>query len=402
MLPIATSIKPKRTPYMNYFLIAVNVVIFLLSMQLAVNPRTRQHMLVLRPWAQTFILDSNYPNIWQFVTYAFLHGGTGLVSHGLMHIIGNMFFLYLFGNNVNDKLGNIGYLCFYLAGAVFSAIGYTLISSNPILGASGAVAAVTGAYLVLFPNTLVTVVYWFFFIGTVEIRALWFIVLKLIFWDNVLAADPRYGIAYNAHLAGYAFGIIAILGLLAIGLIESNYNDLWAMLRQWNRRRRFRDAVSDGYDPYQGRSARKNVSARVEDASGNAGSQQEIIDYRSRISGAMSSRNATQAAKLYRELLEKDPSQTLPRQLQLDIANQLMSEGQWQPSADAYQKFLSLYGNYEYAEQVHLMLGLLYSRYLDRPREAIDHLKKAREHLTDTGQKAMCRQEIDRLEAENI
>ena len=230
MLPIATSIKPKQTPYMNYFLIAVNIIVFLLSMQLVVDPQTRRHVMTLRPWTQLFILNSDFPNTWQFATYAFLHGG-------FMHIIGNMFFLYLFGNNVNDKLGNIGYLCFYLAGAVFSAIGYTLISSNPILGASGAVAAVTGAYLVLFPNTLVTVVYWLIFIGTVEIRALWFIILKLIFWDNVLMADPHHGIAYNAHLAGYGFGISTILGLLAMGLIESNFNDLWSMLRQWNRRR---------------------------------------------------------------------------------------------------------------------------------------------------------------------
>ena len=126
------------------------------------------------------------------------------------------------------------------------------------------------------------------------------------------------------------------------------------------------------------------------------------MDYRSRISEAMSNRNPAHAAALYRQLLEIDPSQILPRQLQLDVANQLMSEGKWQSAADAYQKFLSLYGNYLYAEQVHLMLGLLYSRYLDRPREALDHLKKAWENLTDTNQKTMCRQEIDRLNAENI
>ncbi|MHC4290934.1 MAG: hypothetical protein ACYSTR_01800, partial [Planctomycetota bacterium] len=103
------------------------------------------------------------------------------------------------------------------------------------------------------------------------------------------------------------------------------------------------------------------------------------------------------AAGIYTELLEIDPSQILPQQLQLDIANQLMAEGKWQPSADAYQKFLARYGNYEHAEQVHLMLGLLYSRYLDHPQEAIEHLNKAYGHLTDTGQKTMCQQEIDRL-----
>ena len=382
---------------MNYLLITVNVIIFLLSMRLVADPHGKL-IFLLRDWARPFVLMPDYPNTWQFITYAFLHGGDGLLQNGLMHIIGNMFFLYLFGNNVNDKLGNIGYLCFYLAGAVFSGLGYTLISSNPILGASGAVAAVTGAYLVLFPNTLVTVVYWFFFIGTVEIRALYFIILKLIFWDNVIAADPSHGIAYNAHLAGYAFGIFTIWGLLAVGLIETNFNDLWSMIRQWNRRRQFRDAVSDGYSPYDGKPMRKAVSSHIEETPMSAEQQNATFDLRSRINEAMHHRNASEAAGLYLQLLEIDPSQILPRQLQLDVANQLMSEGKWRPSADAYQKFLTQYGNYEYAEQVHLMLGLLYSRYLSRPQEALEHLNKACDHLSDIGQKTMCRQEIDRLE----
>jgi membrane associated rhomboid family serine protease len=393
MLPIATSIKPKQTPYMNYFIIAANVVVFLLSMHLVLDPRTGKSVLDLRPWAEPFMLLSDYPSIWQFVTYAFLHGG-------LMHIIGNMFFLYMFGNNVNDKLGHIGYLCFYLGGAVFSGIGYTLISSNPILGASGAVAAVTGAYLVLFPKTLVTVVYWFIFIDTVEIRAMYFIAFKLIFWDNILAADPNQNIAYNAHLAGYAFGILAIMGLLSVGLIDGGYNDLWYMIRQWNRRRGFRDAVSDGYDPHQPNTARKTVSSHVEETPAVSPQQQQVIDFRSRISGAMNSRNPNQAAALYLELMEIDPPQILPRQLQLDIANQLMAEGKWQPSADAYQKFLAQYSSYEHAEQVHLMLGLLYGRYLNQPQEAMEHLNKAKDKLSDADQKTMCQQEIDRLQSE--
>ncbi len=389
MLPIATSIKPKQTPYMNHFLIAANVVVFLLSMYFVRDPQGKPG-LDLRPWAEPFMLLSNHPSIWQFVTYAFLHGG-------LMHIFGNMFFLYMFGNNVNDKLGHIGYLCFYLGGAVFSAIGYTLISNNPILGASGAVAAVTGAYLVLFPKTLVTVVYWFIFIGTVEIRAMWFIALKLIFFDNILMADPNQNVAYNAHLAGYGFGILSIMGLLSVGLIDGGYKDLWFMLKQWNRRRQFRDTVSDGYGPHRGNLGRKSVSSHIKDAPVVSPQQQQIMDFRSRISGAMNSRNASQATGLYLELLEIDSSQILPRQLQLDIANQLMAEGQWQPSADAYQKFLAQYSSYEHTEQVHLMLGLLYGRYLDRPQEALEHLAQAREHLTDSSQKTMCQQEIDRL-----
>jgi len=375
---------------MNYFLIAANAVVFLLSMHLVLDPRSGKSVLDLRPWAESFMLLSDHPSIWQFVTYAFLHGG-------LMHIAGNMFFLYMFGNNVNDKLGHIGYLCFYLGGAVFSGIGYTLISSNPILGASGAVAAVTGAYLVLFPKTLITVVYWLIFIGTVEIRAMYFIAFKLIFWDNILAADPNQNIAYNAHLAGYAFGILTIMGLLSIGLIESNFNDLWSMLRQWNRRRHFRDTVSDGYDPHRPNTVRKTVSSHIKETPAVSEQQQQIMDLRSRISGAMNGRNASGAAAEYLQLLEIDPSQILPRQLQLDIANQLMTEGRWQPSADAYQKFLARYSSYEHAEQVHLMLGLLYGRYLNHPQEAIEYLNKAKDKLSDPNQKMMCKQEIDRL-----
>jgi len=180
LLPIRTSISPRRTPYINYALIAVNVVIFLLSYSPTHNPFTGEQQL-LRNWANQLVLDPAPGRLylWQFVSYAFLHGS-------VMHILGNMFFLYLFGNNVNDKLGHIGYLCFYLAGSVFSGVGHVFMSGASVLGASGAVAAVTGAYLVLFPQTLITVLYWFFFIGMIELPALYFIAFKLIIWDNVV------------------------------------------------------------------------------------------------------------------------------------------------------------------------------------------------------------------------
>ena len=148
-----------------------------------------------RPWVHQFMLYGERPYLWQFVSYAFLHGG-------LMHIVGNMFFLYLFGNNVNDKLGNLGYVCFYLSGAVFSGVGHILTGGGAVLGASGAVAAVTGAYLVLFPQTLITVLFWFFFIGTWEVPALYLILLKMILFDNVIARGSAL-VAYEAHLAGY-------------------------------------------------------------------------------------------------------------------------------------------------------------------------------------------------------
>ncbi len=387
LLPIRTSIRPRRTPYANYAIIAINVLIFFLEYQ--VNPRTGQ--LGFRPWVYHFMLVSERPSLWQFVSYAFLHGG-------IIHILGNMFFLYLFGNNVNDKLGHIGYLCFYLAGAVFSAIGHLLVGGGDVLGASGAVAAVTGAYLVLFPQTLITVLYWFFFIGTIELPALYFIALKMIIIDNVIW---RYTpmVAYDAHLSGYTFGIATMIGLLATGLISSGSLDLWAMIKQWNRRRKYRDVVSSSYDPYTGRTGTREVKDReIKKTPAQQQAEEKAKQLRNEISRRIQERNLPAAAELYLELINHDSEQILPRQPLLDIANQLAGENKHAESAQAYEQFLTHYSNYEYAEQVQLMLGLLYSRYLGQTEPAIKHLQAAANKLTDPSQLKMCQDELASLQ----
>ena len=388
LLPIRTSIRPRRTPYANYALIAVNVAIFLLTYQLNTRAGT-----ILRPWAQQFELVPVRPQLWQFVSYAFLHGG-------YLHIGFNMFFLFIFGNNVNDKLGHISYLCFYLAGAVFSGVGHAVIHSAsgvPTLGASGAVAAVTGAYLVLFPQTLITVLYWFFFIGTIDVPALYFIGLKLILIDNVIATYTP-NVAYDAHLAGYAFGILAILGLLATRLVGSSNFDLLAMIRRWNRRRRYRDVVASGYDPFGARVPAKPIKTKEVKTPAQKQNDGKIKKLRDEISKRMLERNLAEATKVYLELMVLDSGQILPRQYLLDIANQLASDTRPAESARAYEQFLAHYANYEYVEEVQLMLGLLYSRYLEQPADALKHLREAAKKLSDPGQSKMCRDELARLE----
>jgi membrane associated rhomboid family serine protease len=385
MIPIKTSLKPRQTPYANYLLIAANILVFILSYHWqGLFSGSRRMMDPLQPWVRQFLLTPEHLFLWQFITYAFLHGG-------IMHILGNMYFLYIFGNNVNDRLGNVGYLCFYLAGAVFSGIGHTLFSSTPVLGASGAVAAVTGAYLVLFPNTLITIFYMFFYIwDTMEIRALYFIAFKLIVWDNIF--EPKFSpqaIAYGAHLAGYSFGILCILILLAFGLIDAGHDSLWAMLRQWNRRRVFRDTVSSGYNPFGVGKPQKPVSVEIKD---DSVSQEfsEIAHLREQIADALAHKNTPQAAKLYKTLLEADPKQTMSRQNQLDLANALMSDSQWDWAARAYENYLTQYSQSEYVEQVQLMLGLLYTRYVPKLDRAEELLRRAREKLTQPGQIRMC------------
>ncbi len=396
LLPIRTNIWPRRTPYANYALIAINVVIFLLSYggPFRYTIGGEPVILSIRPWAAHWLLIPADWQYWQFLTYAFLHGS-------YLHIIGNMFFLYIFGNNINDKLGHYWYVLFYLVGAVLSGVGHTLVnlsSLSPTLGASGAVAAVTGAYLVLFPQTLITVVYWFFFIGTVEVPALWFIVFKMILFDNMIAGFT-HGVAYDAHIAGYAYGIGTTLLLLATRLVSSSSFDLWAMIKHWNRRRLYRDAVADGYDPFAWTEARKRVEAKeVPSSAGDPQKQTRIEQIRHEISRWIAQRNLPAAADLYLEMMQIDREQVLPRQHLLDVANQLASDQRTMEAAQAYEQFLTHYGNYEYVEQVELMLGILYSRYLHKPKEALDHLRKACEKLSDPNQLEMCRQELARLQ----
>ncbi len=397
MIPIRTSITPRTRPYANYVLIAINIVAFALTFGPHGHRAGVEYVVVsMHHWAESLALIPAEWRPWQFVSYAFLHGG-------YMHIIGNMFFLYLFGNSVNDRLGHFWYTLFYLTGAVFSGVGHVVMNASsvaPTLGASGAVAAVTGAYLVLFPQAIVTVVYWFFIIGTIDVPAIYFIGFKMILFDNFIGRVSS-DVAYDAHLAGYVYGIGLTLGLLSRGWLAGNGTDLWTMLKHWNRRRAYYQTVASGYDPFAATAGRKTVVATEVGAvtapsSNDAQVRQLIEDIRSRAA----QRNLAAAADLYVKLMAIDDQQILPLQTQLDVANQLASEQRSREAAWAYEQFLTHYGNYEHADQVALMLGLLYARYLNRRSRAIEFLNRAIEKLSDETQLRMCREELARLQGQ--
>src|SRR3954471_21242309 len=155
VIPLRTDNRLRATPWMNWAIIALNIAAFMVQWWFP------QPMYRLR-------LDPRDPSLATFFTYTLLHQGVG-------HLASNMLFLYIFGNSVNDKMGGIGYLGLYLAGAVFSGVGYVATSTMPVIGAGGAVSAITGAYLVLFPRAHVTLLYFFFYIGVIEIPSLWVI-----------------------------------------------------------------------------------------------------------------------------------------------------------------------------------------------------------------------------------
>jgi membrane associated rhomboid family serine protease len=147
-------------------------------------------------------------------TSMFMHGG-------LLHIGGNMLFLWIFGNNVEDSMGRVRFLIFYVLGGLAALAAQTLVDTNstaPTIGASGAVAAVLGGYIVLFPKArVVTVIFLVFFFTIVEIKALfvlgaWFLLQVLNGYSESAnpVGDQGGGVAYFAHIGGFVFGMLLI------------------------------------------------------------------------------------------------------------------------------------------------------------------------------------------------
>jgi membrane associated rhomboid family serine protease len=146
-------------------------------------------------------------NVWfAVVTSMFLHGS-------LLHLFGNMLFLWVFGNNVEDAFGKVGFALFYLVGGIVATVSHVALnldSTVPLVGASGAIAAVMGAYAMLFPNARVTTLVFFLLIN---IRAIWL----LGYWFVIqFFTDPNEGVAWAAHVGGFVFGVVVGLAVRAI------------------------------------------------------------------------------------------------------------------------------------------------------------------------------------------
>lgn len=218
MIPLRDNIPSRRGPIVNTSLIALNVLVFLFEIVVlgsdhlqgfayrwGLVPAEFWQMGDLRTWVTLF-------------TSMFLHGGW-------WHLISNMLALYIFGDNIEDRVGHVRYLIFYLLGGL-AASGAHLVayssSTLPTVGASGAIAGVLGAYLVLFPQARVlTLIPIFYFVRLIEIPAFvylgfWFI-SQLFNGIFALAAADVFqsgGVAWWAHIGGFVFGL-AVIRLLA-------------------------------------------------------------------------------------------------------------------------------------------------------------------------------------------
>ncbi len=219
MIPLRDENPSSKVPVVTRLLIAINVVMF--AYEIWLGPALRPFILEwgLRPARLTLALRYGEESLLApgltLVTSMFLHGGWA-------HLIGNMWYLWIFGDNVEDRLGHARYLLFYFAAGVAAALvqaAITPMSRLPTVGASGAIAGVLGAYAVAFPRArVITLVPVFFFIQIMALPALvvlglWF-VLQFFSGALVLASAGTPGgggIAFWAHIGGFAFGVLVML-----------------------------------------------------------------------------------------------------------------------------------------------------------------------------------------------
>ncbi|MBA2256214.1 MAG: rhomboid family intramembrane serine protease [Thermoleophilaceae bacterium] len=241
MFPLKDNIPTRRFPVLTVGLIVVNVLMFFFfqeaSLSLSGASVDQQRVLeygaipfeISHPGSECEVSGGNVvcegmsrfkepaptqPPAWlTLLTSMFMHGG-------LLHLLGNMLFLWIFGNNIEDSMGRFRFIAFYLAGGVVALLAQTLLepdSTAPTIGASGAVAAVLGGYALLYPRARVkTLVIIIFFITLIELPALlvlglWFL-LQVLYGTAELAqpVGGAGGIAYFAHIGGFIFGLLLI------------------------------------------------------------------------------------------------------------------------------------------------------------------------------------------------
>jgi membrane associated rhomboid family serine protease len=217
VIPLRDANPTRRFPVVTRILLGLNILVWLYIVSLSRNEAAvaafyDRYAFDWREFARAltsgaFTVDTLLP----LVTHMFLHGGW-------IHVLGNMLYLWIFGDNVEDAMGSAAYFVFYVVCGVIAAIAQGLISPAPMVGASGAIAGVLGAYLVMFPTKRISTLVWLgFFITVVDLPALivigMFIALQIIesAAELRMTAHPAaQQVAYYAHIFGFLAGILLL------------------------------------------------------------------------------------------------------------------------------------------------------------------------------------------------
>ena len=241
MFPFADAdVHHRSFPIANVFLIALNTLVFLYELQLGgfgfltgggnldisafffkwgfipQELTTGRDLTYLRAGFNLVDIETPLPAWATLFSSMFVHGG-------FLHFAGNMMFLWVFGDNVEDRLGHVKYLIFYLLAGVAAALSQLAIdfhSQAPLIGASGAISGVMGAYLVLYPYNRIKALVVYFFITVVQLPAMYFLgfwlILQLINGLGALGISQQVNVAFFAHIGGFVAGVVLIAAYLSL------------------------------------------------------------------------------------------------------------------------------------------------------------------------------------------
>lgn len=396
-IPLRTDRLLKRRPVVTEMLIIVNIFI-----HVGIMAGHAAGMLDLEQIYAAGQFDPQRFQIHRLLTYQFLHDPNGL--GGLLHIGSNMLFLWIFGAPVEDRLGRFGFLGFYLIGGSVAALVHMMGYPNPAIGASGSVAAITGAFLAYFPRSQVKMLVIFLIIGVITVPSLFvvgFYVAYNILRQLMEMAGQESDVAYLAHLGGYTYGFMLAFVLLASGVSPRGEFDVFYLYKQSRRRAEFRAANSqnlggtwDGPSADTGkRLARKK---RATEPQVRTPDEEKLASRRTEVSRLVADHRLDEAATAYRALIAEFPDVALSPPAQLDVANQLYKDDHVTEAAKAYEVYLERYAHAGQAAEVRLILGLINVRRLDNPERGRELLERARSALRDPAQLRL----VDELLAE--
>lgn len=357
-LPIGTERPLTRPTLVNHLLIGGCVAVFLMQ----VATRTSGEV---ADWEWSAMLRPGDVVWWNLLSYQFMHGD-------FMHLLGNMLFLWVFGPNIEDRLGRLGHLGLFLVGGIAAGGAHLAFDQSPVLGASGSIAAITGAYIVFFPRTHIRVLLFFIFIGVFNIPSVWFIgfaIARDLFGLGIGGGNS--GVAHLAHLGGYGFGFGVAMLLLATKVTAREPYDLLTLGRQAKRRRDFKSATASGRSPWAHEtpaSVRKPAKERPDPA------RDEMVRQRAAIATAVRAGERDTAIALYSALAQKSPDVSMTRAVQLELAGWLFERAEHAQADDAYERYLRQNASDSEADRVRLMSALIRARYTNKRDGAVQRL----------------------------
>lgn len=331
--PIRDEFGIKNLPLINYTIIFVNVIIYLL---LGFSSTYQE---IVKSFG--FIPDRfSWTTIF---TSMFLHGS-------IMHLIGNMWYLYLMGDNLEDRWGHFQYLFFYLFSGVIAALFYGIFTYGevreiPSIGASGAISGVLGAYAILFPKSRITLWYYIFaffriFSGTFDLFAFFWIFIwffqQIIGMMINMGSTVSSGIAFGAHVGGFLAG-------MGIALLTKSFQ-----------RRRYISSVRSGRNVLYDIAGEKVIKMIPFE------NQVELFNIENHIKQLIQDKNEREAALLYGDALKKFGDVHIPKSLEYKFAELLKQQGLFDEATLAYRKFIRNNPFSNLADNALYNLGTLY------------------------------------------